>query len=306
MQPGFKDKLFTAALKVLPQHLLAAAMYRITRSTWKPFKNMLIREVVARYAVNMFEAENPRPTSYPSFNAFFTRALKAEARPIAHQPDAIACPCDGKVSQVGQIEKGRLIQAKGHDFELLQLLGGDRKLSDTFSGGSYSTIYLSPKDYHRVHMPLSGRLMGMIFVPGDLFSVSEATLQLVPNLFARNERLICGFETAAGPMLVIMVGAIFVGSMETVWAGEIRGPRNGPSTWLYEKDQRIILAKGEEMGRFNMGSTVITLFAKNRIDWDKAFTHGVRVRMGQRIGGIRLESKNKLKPHSDPSHPAAT
>ncbi|WP_456413826.1 archaetidylserine decarboxylase [Thiolapillus sp.] len=306
MEPGLKDKFLTAALKVLPQHLLAAGMYRITRSTWKPFKNMLIREAVSRYAVDMFEAENPTPSSYPSFNAFFTRALKADARPIAHQRDAIACPCDGRVSQVGYIRQGKLIQAKGHDFTLLELLAGDEELAETFAGGAYSTIYLSPRDYHRVHMPLSGRLRGMIFVPGDLFSVSEATVQLVPNLFARNERLICGFDTAAGPMLVILVGAIFVGSMETVWAGEVTGPKDGPSTWLYEKDQKIILKKGEEMGRFNMGSTVITLFTRNRIRWDKAFTPGVRVRMGQRIGSIRLSSKKKSKPRPASSSPTAT
>ncbi|WP_456405064.1 archaetidylserine decarboxylase [Thiolapillus sp.] len=297
MEPGFKDKFLTAVLKVLPQHLLAAGMYRITRSTWKPFKNMLIREVVSRYAVDMFEAENPRPTSYPSFNAFFTRALKADARPVAQEADAIVSPCDGKVSQVGHVRQGKLIQAKGHDFELLELLGGDEELSDTFDGGAYSTIYLSPRDYHRVHMPLSGRLRGMIFVPGDLFSVSEATAQLVPNLFARNERLICGFDTIAGPMLVILVGAIFVGSMETVWEGEVRGSEDGPSTWLYEKSHKILLKKGEEMGRFNMGSTVITMFAKNRIVWDKAFAPGVRVRMGQRIGRIRLPATKKSARH---------
>ncbi len=306
MQPGLKDKFLTTALKLLPQHLLAAGMYRIARSTWRPFKNMLIREAVSRYAVDMFEAENPNPSSYPCFNAFFTRALKTDARPIAHQPGAIACPCDGKVSQVGYIKQGKLIQAKGHDFGLLQLLGGDEELSDTFAGGAYSTIYLSPRDYHRVHMPLSGRLRGMIFVPGDLFSVSEATAQLVPNLFARNERLICGFDTAAGPMLVILVGAIFVGSMETVWAGEVTGPKNSPSTWLYEKDHKLFLKKGEEMGRFNMGSTVITLFPKNRISWDKAFTPGVKVRMGQRIGSIRHPSKRRSAHHPEPPHPAAT
>ncbi|WP_296802892.1 archaetidylserine decarboxylase [Thiolapillus sp.] len=298
MQPGFKDRFFTAALKVLPQHLLAKGMYKVTRSTWKPFKNMLIREVVSRYAVDMFEAENPRPSSYPSFNAFFTRALKADARPIAHQSDAVASPCDGKVSHVGYINRGKLIQAKGHDFELLQLLGGDRELTRNFDGGAYSTIYLSPRDYHRVHMPLSGRLRGMIFVPGDLYSVSEATVQLVPGLFARNERLICGFDTAAGPMLVILVGAIFVGSMETVWAGEVKGPGNTPTSWLYDKDKKIILKKGEEMGRFNMGSTVITLFARNRVKWDKAFLPGVRVRMGQRIGKIIRSSRKK--PASPP------
>jgi len=289
--PRFKDKLNTALLKMLPQHLLAAGMYRITRVEWKPFKNMLIREVVSRYAVDMFDAENPRPTSYPSFNAFFTRALKADARPIAQQADAVASPCDGKVSQAGYIEQGKLIQAKGHDFDLLALLGGDKDLAETFEDGAYSTIYLSPRDYHRVHMPLSGKLKGMIFVPGKLFSVSDATAQLVPGLYARNERLICGFDTIAGPMLVILVGAIFVGSMETVWAGEVHPPGKGPSRWLYEGKQQITLKKGEEMGRFNMGSTVITLFGKDSVKWDEAFTAGVRVRMGQRIGKVMRFSR---------------
>jgi phosphatidylserine decarboxylase len=303
--PQFKDKLNTALLKILPQHLLAAGMYRITRATWKPLKNMLIREAVSRYAVDMFDAANPRPTSYPSFNAFFTRALKPDARPIAHQPDAVASPCDGKVSQASYIRKGRLIQAKGHDFDLLALLGGDRDLTETFEDGAYSTIYLSPRDYHRVHMPLSGKLKGMIFVPGELFSVSDATAQLIPGLYARNERLICGFDTIAGPMLVILVGAIFVGSMETVWAGEVRAPGKDPSTWLYEGKQQITLKKGEEMGRFNMGSTVITLFGRDTVAWDKAFTAGVRVRMGQRIGKVRRFSRKSLRHHPDRKHSAS-
>ena len=300
--PRFKDKLNTALLKMLPQHLLAAGMYRITRVEWKPFKNMLIREVVSRYAVDMFDAENPRPTSYPSFNAFFTRALKADARPIAQQADAVVSPCDGKVSQAGYIERGRLIQAKGHDFDLLALLGGDKDLAETFEDGAYSTIYLSPRDYHRVHMPLSGKLKGMIFVPGKLFSVSDATAQLIPGLYARNERLICGFDTIAGPMLVILVGAIFVGSMETVWAGEVRAPGKDPTKWLYEGKQQITLKKGEEMGRFNMGSTVITLFGKDSVKWDKAFTAGVRVRMGQRIGKVMRFSRKSLRRRPDRKH----
>ncbi len=285
--PRFKDKLITALLKMLPQHLLAAGIYRITRVEWEPFKNMLIHEAISRYAVDMFDAEEPLPAGYPSFNAFFTRALKADARPIAQQADAVVSPCDGKVSQVGYANNDRLIQAKGHDFDLLSLLGGDQDLVEIFADGAYSTIYLSPRDYHRVHMPLRGKLRGMIFIPGKLFSVSDATAQLVPGLYARNERLICGFDTIAGPMLIIMVGAIFVGSMETVWAGEVRGSGKGPSKWLYEGEEQITLEKGEEMGRFNMGSTVITLFGKDSVEWDKAFSPGVRVRMGQRIGKVR-------------------
>ncbi len=287
MTPGFKDRLFTNLLKVLPQHGLSAIMYRATRVTWKPFKNALIKEVVNRYAVDLFEAENPNPNSYGCFNDFFTRALKAEARPIAAEPDAVVSPADGKINQAGTIHDGRLLQAKGRDFSLLQLLAGRYDLTAEFAGGSYATIYLSPRDYHRVHMPLSGRLREMIFVPGTLFSVSEATTQLVPGLFARNERVICLFDTVAGPMAVILVGAIFVGSMETVWEGEVRGPAGEPTTWRYDGGRPIVLKKGEEMGRFNMGSTVITLFGKDRVRWDPALVPGVRVRMGQRIGTIR-------------------
>ncbi len=303
MEPRFKDRFLTALLRVLPQHALSALMYRAARVTWRPFKNLLIREVVNRYAVDMFEAANPRPESYPSFNAFFTRALKPDARPIAAEADAVACPADGKINQAGYIEEGRLLQAKGHPFSLLQLLAGREDLADTFSGGGYATIYLSPRDYHRVHMPLTGRLREMIFVPGSLFSVSEATTHLVPGLFARNERVICLFDTEAGPMAVILVGAIFVGSMETVWAGEVRGPAGEPTTWLYTGNRPYVLKKGEEMGRFNMGSTVITLFGRDRVAWDPALVPGVRVRMGQRIGRIMLPPEERRAPRPDASPP---
>ncbi len=291
--PGFKDRLFTNLLKVLPQHALSGLMYRATRITWKPFKNVLIKEVVSRYAVDMFEAENPRPASYSCFNDFFTRALKADARPIAPEADAVASPADGKINQAGYIRDGHLLQAKGRTFSLLQLLAGRYDLTAEFAEGSYATVYLSPRDYHRVHMPLSGRLREMIFVPGTLFSVSEATTQLVPGLFARNERLICLFDTVAGPMALILVGAIFVGSMETVWAGEVRGPSDEPTTWLYGDAPSITLKKGQEMGRFNMGSTVIALFAKGRVTWDPALVPGVRVRMGQRIGKVKPPRKER-------------
>lgn len=296
MQPGFKDKFLTALLRVLPQHALSSAMHRITRITWKPLKNLMIQEVVSRYAVDMFEAENPHPASYPSFNAFFTRALKAGARPVDSEFYAITSPADGKVNQAGRIEHGRLLQAKGHDFTLLQLLGGNTELARRFDGGSYATVYLSPRDYHRVHMPFTGKLREMIFVPGTLLSVSEATTHLVPGLFARNERLICLFETMNGPMAVILVGAIFVGSMETVWAGEVRAPGSAPTRWFYSGEQQIILKKGEEMGRFNMGSTVITLFAHDRAQWDQALATGVQVRMGQRIGKVRLAAAENSEP----------
>ncbi len=295
--PAFKDKFFTALLRILPQHLLSGIMYRVTRVSWKPLKNMLIREVISRYAVDMFEAQYASPEHYASFNAFFTRSLKDGARPIATQADAVVSPCDGKVSQAGTIRKDRLIQAKGHNFRLRSLLGDNSDMSSLFMNGVYSTIYLSPRDYHRIHMPVNGILRSMTFVPGTLFSVSEATAQLVPDLFARNERLICRFDTAAGPMCVILVGAIFVGSMETVWAGEIRPRGKKIRHWNYGKKEGIRLHKGQELGRFNMGSTVITLFAKHRVAWDPAFKAGVRVRMGQRIGHIIAAEKKSSKLH---------
>ena len=295
-RPPFKDRLLARLVGVLPQHALSRLAHRATRSTWKPWKNLLIQEVVQRYQVDMFEAENPRPTSYPSFNAFFTRALRADARPVAAEPDAVASPADGHISQAGYLQGGRLLQAKGRHYNLLELLAGDHRLARSFDDGAFATIYLSPRDYHRVHMPLTGRLRSMTFVPGRLLSVNQATTVLVPDLFARNERLICLFDTAAGPMAVILVGAIFVGSMETVWAGEVRGRRREPTTWIYHGAERLMLRKGQELGRFNMGSTVITLFGRHRVTWDPALQPGVRVRMGEKIGRFKPAARETRAP----------
>ena len=211
-------------------------MYRIARSTRPWLKNLLINWISRHYGVNMAEAEQEDLGAYPSFNAFFTRALKPDARPLAE--GKVVSPADGRVSQIGPIEGEALLQAKGHNFDLLALLGGDKQKTAAFRDGLFATIYLSPKDYHRVHIPFSGALQSMTFVPGDLFSVSEATTQLVPGLFARNERVICHFDTAMGPMAVILVGAIFVGSMDTVWHGEVRGQRGQPRKWVYHGDDR--------------------------------------------------------------------
>ncbi len=303
--PTVKDKLFTGLLKVLPQHLLASIMYKVTRIEWRPLKKLLITEVVKRFSVDVFDAKNPDLDSYPSFNAFFTRALEPGARPITPGDDSIACPADGKVNHAGVINEGHLIQAKGHEYGLVSLLAGDQTLAEAFLEGSYATIYLSPRDYHRVHMPVTGRLREMHFVPGKLFSVSEATTQLIPELFARNERVICIFDTAAGPMAVILVGAIFVGSMETIWEGEVRGPDNGPSIWRYQDEQAITINKGEELGRFNMGSTVILLFPKNRAHWEKALQPGAAVRMGQAIGSITPDSEKNSVPHPKNEPPSS-
>lgn len=283
--PTLKDRLNTALLRILPQHLLAAAMYRVTRITTPWFKDLLIRRVIRHFGVDMAEAEQSDPTAYPSFNAFFTRALKTGARPLAE--GAVISPADGTVSQIGEIRGDRLLQAKRHHYDLSTLLGGDREQAETFRDGRFATVYLSPRDYHRVHMPYAGTLRSMVFVPGRLFSVNAATTQLVPQLFARNERLICLFDTDLGPMAVILVGAIFVGSMETVWHGETRGPRDQPTRWVYRAEDRRSFAAGEEIGRFNMGSTVIVLLPEDAVSWDPAIGPLDHVRMGQALGEPR-------------------
>ena len=280
--PTLLDHLSTNLLRILPQHLLAAGMHRLARSTTPWLKDLLIRQISRRYGMNMAEAEQSDLSSYPSFNAFFTRALKPDARPLAE--GMVISPADGRVSQIGEIDGESLVQAKGHDFELLALLAGDKQKTALFRDGLFATIYLSPKDYHRVHMPFAGTLQSMTFVPGDLFSVSNATTQLVSGLFARNERVICHFDTAVGPMAVILVGAIFVGSMDTVWHGEVRGKRGQPTKWVYHGDDRRQFQAGEEMGRFNMGSTVIVLLPEGAATWEADIGAGDEVTLGQAIG----------------------
>lgn len=280
----FSDHLTTNLLKILPQHLLSDAMRWLTRSEWKPLKNLLIKQVIKRYGVNLEEAVNPDTESYPSFNAFFTRELREDIRPIESSEQAIISPVDGKISQIGNIQDKQLLQAKGHYFNLNELLAGDEILSKQFTDGVFATIYLSPKDYHRIHMPMTGKLKQMQFVPGDLFSVSEATAEIVPGLFARNERVITVFETDNGPMVLILVGAIFVGSMETVWHGEVKAPGKQPSKWVYDEAQQRTLEKGVEMGRFNMGSTVIMLLPKDQAQWLEDNPEGTVVKLGQQIG----------------------
>ena len=278
-EPSWLDRLNTQLLRILPQHWLSARMYDLARSEIPWLKNTLIRFVSSRYDINMQEAANSDRFAYPSFNAFFTRALKADARPI--DPDAVISPADGILSQAGRIIHDRLIQAKGHEYSLYALLAGDSDAASQFESGSFATVYLSPRDYHRVHMPLTGTLREMVFVPGDLFSVSEATTQLIPGLFARNERLILLFDTKRGPMAVILVGAIFVGSMQTVWQGEVKSKKI--ERWDYQGGNAPHFKKGEEIGRFNMGSTVIVLHTQHAVDMREQLI-GKHVQMGQAIG----------------------
>ena len=236
----------------------------------------------------MDEAVIEEPTRYPSFNAFFTRALKPDVRPIHPDPMRIVCPADGAVSQLGVIDHGRVFQAKGHSYSLTTLLGGDSTVAEPFINGRYATIYLSPKDYHRVHMPIEGRLREMIYVPGQLFSVNDATVREVPNLFARNERLVALFDTPAGPMAMILVGAMIVASIETVWAGQIAPPPRTikRTSYLPKESTPVVLAKGDEMGRFKLGSTVILLFGDNAINWDQTYGPGSATRLGEPLAEL--------------------
>jgi phosphatidylserine decarboxylase len=283
--PGLKDRLFALLLYLLPHHLLSQVMFWITRSEWPPLKNRLITAAIRYYRVDMDLAEESDPEHYPSFNAFFTRALRTDARPISEKEGAVISPVDGTVSQAGEIGHGRVFQAKGQFYSLEELLGGDPRLADRFDGGSFATLYLSPRDYHRIHMPLTGTLRKMSHVPGRLFSVSPSTTRTVPRLFSRNERIINLFETEAGPMAVIMVGAIFVASMDTVWAGTVTPASRRIGHWDYsaEEQKPVNLEAGMELGRFNMGSTVILLFPPGTIEWEESLGPGSPVCVGEQI-----------------------
>jgi phosphatidylserine decarboxylase len=282
-------RLYVGMQYLLPHHPLSAMMFGMTRVRWRPFKSLLIRGFIRRFRVDMTEALESDPALYASFNDFFTRALRPGTRPIAGGKNAVVSPADGALSQLGTIGDGRIFQAKGHAYSLLELLGGHAHWAERLDGGAFATIYLSPRDYHRVHMPLAGELREMIHVPGRLFSVNPVTTSLVPRLFARNERVLCLFEGEAGPMAVILVGAIFVGGMDTVWAGQVTptGGRNPSDS--YDKESAPRLAKGEEMGCFNMGSTVILLFPPGAIRWDGSIRPGDRLRVGQQIGCVERQ-----------------
>lgn len=285
---SFSDRLKAIPQYLLPHHALSAVMYALTRCKFRPWKNLFIKQIVKHYKVDMRAAVKEDPLHYESFNAFFTRELKPSARPMPQAPKAIASPVDGAVSQIGDIVDGRIFQAKGQSFTVGELLGGDDELSKTFQGGRFATIYLSPRDYHRIHCPIEGHLRSMIHVPGRLFSVNPATTRAVPRLFARNERVAAIFDTEVGPVAVIMVGAIFVSSIETVWAGEVTPPAGKKiRTWHYHHaSEKTHFARGAEIARFNMGSTVILLFGKDKIQWQETINAETPVVMGQAIGSI--------------------
>ena len=273
------DRLAVLLQYFLPKQALTLLAGRIARVRGGTLTTRLIAWFVQRYRVNMAEAANPDLASYATFNDFFTRELRQGARKVAQA--TLVCPVDGAISQFGPIQGQQIFQAKGHQYSNTALVGGDAALAAQFDDGHFATIYLSPRDYHRIHMPCAGRLTRMVYVPGDLFSVNPTTARGVPGLFARNERVVCVFEGTQGPFVLVLVGATIVGSMATTWHGIINNPRAGKvCDWSYD-DQRIQLKQGEEMGRFLLGSTVVMLFPKGPLQFNPAWQPGGAVQLGQ-------------------------
>ncbi|WP_097460044.1 archaetidylserine decarboxylase [Mangrovitalea sediminis] len=278
------DKLFVWSQYITPHHALSRAAGLLAESRANRVKQPFIHWFAKHYGVDMSEAENADLDAYPDFNSFFTRALRPGARPIASEPDTLICPVDGAISQLGDVTDDRVFQAKGQSFSLTELLGGDAQRAAPFQGGHFATLYLSPKDYHRIHMPITGTLKEMVHVPGRLFSVNPVTAANVPRLFARNERVVALFDTEWGPMALVLVGAMIVASVETVWSGLVAHRHNGITAVKYSGQQAITLEKGAEMGRFRLGSTVVMVMPRGSVKWDGAMTAGTSVRMGQAFG----------------------
>ena len=278
--------LFITFQHIVPQHLLSRGVGRLAASQNTLIKNTFIKNFAAQYDINMAEALEENPLAYASFNDFFTRALKPNARPIDNNPQAIISPADGAISQIGAISSDKIFQAKGHDYSVVTLLGGDEQRAAPFMGGQFATVYLSPKDYHRVHMPFTGKLVQTIYVAGDLFSVNTTTAENVPNLFARNERLVCIFDTELGTMAVVLVGAMIVAGIATAWGGNI-DPKGQKIITTNFHNKPLHLNKGDELGRFYLGSTAIVLFEQNVMQWQDGLSATNNVRMGQAMGTAR-------------------
>ena len=282
MELAVSDRFSVLPQYLLPKQALTSFAGRIAGARGGRYTHSLIEWFVRRYGVNMDEALNPEISSYPSFNEFFTRALREGARPLADSD--FVCPVDGAISQFGAIEHDQIFQAKGHRYSTTALVGGDRALAERFEHGSFATLYLSPRDYHRIHMPCDGKLTRMIYVPGALFSVNPTTARGVPGLFARNERVVCVFESPYGPFVLTLVGATIVGSMATVWHGVVNPPRGGTVREWHYKDGEVVLKKGEEMGRFLLGSTVVMLFPRDVMEFNPEWTAARSIRMGEAMG----------------------
>jgi phosphatidylserine decarboxylase len=279
------DYAFAALQYLLPKHLLSRIVYNLTHTENVRLRNYGLSVFLRGYQVNMDEAVESNPYAYKSFNAFFTRALKSTARPIAPEANAFVSPVDGTVSQCGTISDDSILQAKGQSYSLLELLGGSCERAKKYLGGSFATIYLAPYNYHRIHMPFAGSVRETIYVPGDLFSVNASTARTVPRLFARNERVVCDFQGSHGCFSMSFIGALHVGSIETVWCGEVNPPpRRKKQPLVLDSGVGTRLAKGEEAGRFNMGSTVILVTEPGRVQWSDHLQPGVVVQLGQTIG----------------------
>lgn len=282
-----KEKLFILMQYILPQHLLSRFVGRLAASENLFIKRQFISFFKERFDISLDEAERKDADEYRSFNDFFTRALEEGARPVCGDSDSIVCPADGVISQMGPIDNGRVMQAKGRHYSLSELVALDDDMIAAYKNGQFATIYLSPSDYHRVHMPVKGTLQKAIYVPGDLFSVNDVTAQGVPNLFARNERLVCQFETDNGPIGVVLVGAMVVAAIETVWGGLV-APAGKTAQTVYQKDpQEVELDKGAELGRFLLGSTVILLAGADMLEFDERYQAGTATRVGECMGRVK-------------------
>lgn len=288
-RPTYAQRAKIAFQYMMPQLYLTQAAGWLAERKWGAVTHLIIKLFAKKYQVNLAEAEKTEASDYASFNEFFIRPLKEHARPINQDPKALCLPADGRVSESGRIEENQLLQAKGHHFSLETLLANDFTLADKFKNGNFITTYLSPRDYHRVHMPCDATLRKMIYVPGELFSVNPFLAEHVPNLFARNERVICEFDTVFGPMVQILVGATITASMSTVWAGVINPPRT-KEVMVYEYlttgETAVHLKKGQEMGAFRLGSTVINLFPKGAVELETYLKAGEPTKMGERLGQI--------------------
>jgi phosphatidylserine decarboxylase len=282
MKASLSERLRSLPFYILPHHAISWCIFKLARIRWKPFKNLAIRIYTQLHTVNMAEAEITDKYGYESLNAFFTRALKTESRPLDSDDDNWICPVDGAVSQAGAIENGRIFQAKGHDYSLLELLGGDEAQAEIFDNGNFATLYLSPRDYHRIHMPVDAELKTMTYIPGRLFSVAAYTVKAIPRLFARNERVVCQFETRHGAMAMVLVGAINVSATETIWHGLVTTNGGRMKQFDYAAGE-VTLKRGDEMGRFNLGSTVILITTENFI-LDDSIEAGAAVYLGGKIG----------------------
>lgn len=295
--PTLRARMFVALQYLLPQHPLSRVVHRLTRCRLRPLKDALIGAFVRHFHPDMSEAAEPEPLRYASFNAFFTRELRPGARPSDPDPRALASPVDGTVSQIGRLAAGRIMQAKGHEYTVQALLGGVSSWSERFTDGAFATLYLAPFNYHRIHMPASATLRAAWYVPGRLFSVNATTAAAVPGLFARNERVVLVFEEGPLAFAVVLVGALFVGSMSTVWHGDVtpRRPRV-PATLPLPAAPAPRLEKGMELGRFNMGSTVILLLPGKALEWSAELSPGSVIRVGETLGWLSPSAATESRP----------